>query len=107
MVRRRRWIYLATIPLGMSVVAVAQENCRARIAISVDAEVPDARDPSFLSGLLADPQYRLTWVSGDSDLVIFDLSGPAGDPDCASMVEQIRRSAAVLEVKRLDDPPLD
>lgn len=80
----------------------AQEPCRARVEIVVDAEVPDARDPGFLSGLLANPQYRLSWLSGDSSSAVYDLSGPSEDPGCANGIDLIRRGAAVLDVKVLE-----
>lgn len=107
MVRPKRIACFAAVILT-GTVCIAQENCRARLEIRVDSEVPNARDPSFLSGLLANPQYRLAWVSGDNDTQVYDLTGPPDDQGCSRMLEQIRRSAAVLDVTvLLLDPVLD
>jgi hypothetical protein len=104
-----RRIHCQALALGIAALLVsasfAQDSCRARIQISVDAEVPDPHDPSFITGLLADPQYRLTWVSGDSSDVVYDLSGPASDAGCANMIDRIRRAAAVLDVTVLESQP--
>jgi hypothetical protein len=85
----------------------AQEPCRARLAITIDDEIPDARNPSFLSGLLGNPRYRLTWLSGDTSSAVYELSGPSDDPGCGYGIEQIRRDASVLGVQVLepDAPP--
>src|SRR5688572_12350717 len=80
----------------------AQESCRARVEISVNADIPNARDPSFITGLLANPLYRLTWVSGDDSPFVYDLTGPASDAGCANMIEQIGRDAAVQDVRVLE-----
>lgn len=94
--------------LGLAAASSAQEPCHARLLISIDAEVPDTRNPAFLSGLLANPQYRLSWVTGDSSSAVYDLSGPAEDQGCANGIDQIRRGAAVLDVKVLEfEAPLD
>jgi hypothetical protein len=94
--------------LAMPAASFAQEPCRARVVITIDAEVPDTRDPGFLSGLLANPRYRLTWVTGDGSSVVYDLSGPAEDQGCTNGIDQIRRGATVLDVKVLaPEAPLD
>jgi len=99
---------LFLVVLGLAAASSAQAPCRARVVITIDAEVPDTRDPSFLSGLLANPQYRLSWVTGDSTSAVYDLSGPAEDQGCANGIDQIRRGAAVLDVKVLEpEAPLD
>jgi hypothetical protein len=101
-------IALFIAALALAAVSSAQEPCRARVVITIDPEVPDTRDPSFVSGLLANPQYRLAWVTGDGSSVVYDLSGPAEDQGCANGIDQIRRGAAVLDVKVLaPEAPLD
>jgi hypothetical protein len=103
--RLKRFACFAVVALFPGTACLAQETCRTRVEIRIDAEVPDARDPSFLSALLANPQYRLAWVSGDDDTQVYDLTGPGGDEGCSRMLEQIRRSAAVLDLKVLELEP--
>ena len=85
--------------LGSATANAQQDACRARIEITLDAEVNDPRDPSFLESLLASPGYQLTWVGGNDDTTIYDLKGPATDTGCANMIERIGKAAAVLNVR--------
>jgi len=84
---------------GSAIANAQQDACRARIEVTLDPEVNDPRDPSFLSSLLATPGYQLTWVSGNDETTIYDLKGPASDNGCADMIEQIGKSSAVLNVR--------
>ncbi len=84
---------------GSAIANAQQDACRARIEVTLDAEVNDPRDPSFLTSLLTSPGYQLTWVGGNDETTIYDLKGPAIDIGCADMIEQIGKSAAVLKVR--------
>lgn len=99
--RRKHCRSFALLLLALNGASFAQDACRARIEIRIDAEIPNARDPSFITGLIANPQYRLAWVSGDSTRGVYDLTGPASDENCSSGIDQLRRDAAVLDVKVL------
>jgi len=84
---------------GSALANAQQDACRARIEVTLDPEVNNPRDPSFLSSLLTTPGYQLTWVSGNDETTIYDLLGPATDDGCSNMVEQISKSSAVLNVR--------
>ena len=85
--------------LGSAMANAQQDGCRARIEVTLDPEVNDPRAPSFLSSLLASPEYQLIWVQGDDSTAIYDLKGPATDDGCANMIEQIGKRSAVLNVR--------
>ena len=85
--------------IGSAIANAQQDVCRARIEVTLDPEVNDPREPSFLSSLLATPGYQLTWVSGNDETTIYELKGPASDNGCANMIEQIGKSSAVLKVR--------
>jgi hypothetical protein len=92
--------------LGPDIANAQQDACRVRIEITLDPEVNDPRDPSFLSSLMGSAGYQLKWVQGDDSISIYDLSGPATDNGCANMIEQIGKSSAVTSV-RVVDPQAD
>jgi hypothetical protein len=87
--------------VATGIVQAAPGPCSARIEVELDGEVANASDPSFLNALTASPLYVLTWVKGDGSRAVYDLVGPANDTGCQRGIEQIRRSASVLDLRVL------
>jgi hypothetical protein len=93
-------VVLAAVP-GNSIAAAAAEQCRARLEVTLEPSVPNARDPSFLSGLAANPVYTLLWVDGSGSTAVYELKGPATDYRCEEEINRIRRNASVMDLKVL------
>jgi hypothetical protein len=89
--------------LGMGTVEVAvPERCEARLEVTLTPDVPNPRDPSFLSGLAANPLYQLIWVRGSDSAAVYAFTGPATDYHCEDEVKRISRDAHVLDLKVLE-----
>src|SRR3979411_1929370 len=41
------------------------DRCHARLLLRLTLDVPNPRDPSFLSALTANPLYEMVWVDGN------------------------------------------
>ena len=77
--------------------------CRLRLQVWLSGDVPDPRDPGFLSSLANQPGYVLRWVTASSDdmSVTLELTGPGPDYLCREEVEKVRRDGRVLELRVL------
>jgi dolichol-phosphate mannosyltransferase len=74
-------------------------QCRARLAVSLSPEVPNPRDPAFLSSLAGEPGFRLVWL-GHSDMSqTLELIGPGPAYRCTREIERMRSDARVLDIR--------
>jgi hypothetical protein len=81
--------------------AAASEMCRAQIEVKLTPDVPNPRDPSFLSALAANPLYQLLWIRGTDTTVVYELRGPATDYNCEGEIKLLKRDAHVQDLKVL------
>jgi hypothetical protein len=77
------------------------DRCHARLLLRLTLDVPNPRDPSFLSALTANPLYELVWVGGNDTTATVDLMGPATDYHCEDEIKRIRRDAHIMDLKVL------
>ena len=77
------------------------DRCHARLLLRLTLDVPNPRDPSFLSALTANPLYEIVWVEGNDTTATVDLFGPATDYHCEDEIKRIRRDAHVMDLKVL------
>jgi hypothetical protein len=68
-------------------------------------DIPNPRDPAFLSGLAANPLYRLTWVKGTDLTAVIELTGPATDYHCEDEIRRISRDAHIMDLTVLQPDP--
>ncbi len=78
----KAWIYmmaanavLAVAQIGTAA-AAAPARCDVRLSLHLTPDAADPKDQGFLDSLLADPQYRLTWIKGTDTKVWVELTGP-------------------------------
>ncbi|MBX5461546.1 MAG: hypothetical protein IRZ28_10720 [Steroidobacteraceae bacterium] len=92
--------------IGSAQVCTAQPApCTMRLNVELTPDVPNPRDPGFLSSLVDDhPAYQLTLVRQDdaSDIVV-DLSGPGPREGCHEVIETMRKDGRVLSVRPASD----
>ena len=82
-----------------NIAVAAPEKCTARIEVKLTPDVPDPRDPSFLTALLANPLYTLIWVDGSGSMAVYELTGPPTDYRCEKEINLLRRAAHVMDLK--------
>jgi hypothetical protein len=95
---------LAVAQTGAAV-AGAPIQCDVRLALHLTPDAADPKDQGFLDSLLADPQYRLTWVRGTDTRAVVELTGPASDRRCRAGIQRLAKSAFVLDVKVVAKTP--
>ncbi len=89
---------LAVAQIGTAA-AAAPARCDVRLSLHLTPDAADPKDQGFLDSLLADPQYRLTWIKGTDTKVWVELTGPAADRRCRDGIRRLSASAFVLNVK--------
>jgi hypothetical protein len=77
------------------------DRCHARLLLRLTLDVPNPRDPSFLSALTANPLYQIVWVDGNDTTATVDLMGPATDYHCEDEIKRMRRDAHIMDLKVL------
>lgn len=83
--------------------------CSTRLIVELTPDVPDPRDPEFLSSLLSNhPAYRLIWIrrEGSSEIVL-RLTGPGTDEQCHAVIDTLRKDGRVLSVRSEREGELD
>lgn len=86
----------------------SQDDCAQRLIVELTPDVPNPRDPGFLSSLLSNhPEYKLTLVRQDnSTTIVVDLVGPGPDYRCRTVIETMQRDGRVEKiVSDSDDLP--
>jgi hypothetical protein len=77
------------------------DRCHARLSLKLTPDIPNPRDPTFLSTLTANPLYQITWVEGDDTTAVVDLTGPATDFHCEDEIRRLGRDAHIMDLKVL------
>ena len=77
------------------------DRCHARLLLRLTLDVPNPRDPSFLSALTANPLYEIVWVEGNDTTATVDLMGPATDYHREDEINRLRRDAHIMDLKVL------
>jgi hypothetical protein len=87
--------------LGAGFAASLPAACDLRLVVQLTPDVPNPRDPGFLSSLLGNhPSYRLNLrQERDDSLLVLDLTGPAPDDGCQSVVDAMRKDARVIFIR--------
>jgi hypothetical protein len=94
-------VSLAIVPNTGNGESAVPDRCHARLVVTLTPDVPNPRDPSFLSALSANPLYTLAWVEGNDSTAVVDLTGPATDYHCADEIRRLSRDAHIMDLKVL------
>jgi hypothetical protein len=86
-----------------TVESATPDRCEARLSIRVTLDVPNPRDPSFLSALTSSPLYELIWIKGHGQTGTVVLRGPATDYHCGEEIKRMRNASQIEELKVLDE----
>jgi putative membrane protein len=92
---------MSTQTLVSYVPATNADRCEAQLEVELTPDVPNPREPAFLSALAANPLYMLTWVEGSKSRAVLRLTGPATDHRCEQEIMRIARDAHVRNVQVL------
>ena len=77
------------------------DTCYARLRLTVTLDVPNPRDPSFLSALTSSPLYELIWIKGHDQTGTVVLRGPATDYHCGEEIKRMRNASQIEDLKVL------
>ncbi len=91
---------LAEVFIGTPASAASPPPCISRLVVELTPDIPNPRDPEFLSSLLGNnPAYLLTWVRRyDGFAIILDLTGPGPREQCDAVIDTMRRDGRIVSV---------
>jgi hypothetical protein len=92
---------VAAVLGAKQVESATPDICQARLVIRVTPDVPNPRDPSFLSALTSSPLYELIWIKGHDQTGTVVLRGPATDYHCSEEIKRMRNASQIEELKVL------
>jgi hypothetical protein len=83
---------------GNAALAAIPAPCDLELTVALTPDVPDPRDPGFLSSLLSNhPAYQLVLrEQRDGSVIAVELIGPQSG--CRDVIETMRRDGRVLSV---------
>lgn len=96
-------ILVTTLLLSAAVLcghaAAAPRTCDLQLTVHLTPDVPNPSDLSFLSALVGNPQYALTWIEqSENGDVLLELTGPGPRVNCQRVVDAMRRNAHVESI---------
>jgi hypothetical protein len=85
------------------------DTCSRRIVVELTPDVPNPRDPQFLSSLVGNhPAYQLYWLRPEGSFGnLLELIGPGPDRLCQSVIASLRKAGRVLSVRPEHEEHLD
>jgi hypothetical protein len=73
--------------------------CEYRLVMHLTPDVPNPSDQSFLSSLVTDAAFQVTWREQSGGDTVVDLRGPGPGHRCNRVVEGMRRDGRVVSVE--------
>jgi len=90
---------LITTALAVGTVAAqTPPTCHRHLSVELTPDVPNPRDLAFLSSLLAQPGFQLSWTGQNGSVVELDLSGPGPDDQCRAVIAAMRKDGRVQSI---------
>ncbi len=78
-------------------------TCTLRLIARLTPDVPDPRNPAFLSALANNPAYSLTWAGHVASGERLVLRGPGPAYRCREELARMRRDSHVIDLQVSDD----
>jgi hypothetical protein len=90
---------LITTALAVGTVAAqTPPTCHRHLSVELTPDVPNPRDLAFLSSLLTQPGFQLSWTGQNGSVVELDLSGPGPDDQCRAVIAAMRKDGRVQSI---------
>ena len=88
-----------TAAFSIAAPAAGPTSCDVRLSLQLTPDAASTQSPGFLTALVADPRYQLTWIQGSDTSAIVQLTGPGSDSQCSEGIDRLGRSSHVQDVK--------
>jgi hypothetical protein len=89
---------IATALATGTAAAQTPPSCHRHLQVELTPDVPNARDLAFLSSLLTQPGFQLSWTGQDGTVVELDLTGPGPDDQCRAVIAAMRKDGRVQSI---------
>jgi hypothetical protein len=93
-----RTVLLVLVFGAGNVAAAAPESCDKYLTVELTPDVPNARDPAFLSSLLTVPGYQLLWRQQNATGIEVELIGLGPDDQCRAVIAAMREDGRVQSI---------
>lgn len=93
---------IATALAVGSAAAQTPPTCHRHLQVELTPDVPNPRDLAFLSSLLTQPGFQLSWTGQNGTVIELELTGPGPDDQCRAVIAAMRKDGRVqsITVKR-------
>jgi hypothetical protein len=78
--------------------AQSAPTCHRHLSVELTPDVPNPRDLAFLSSLLTQPGFQLSWTGQNGSVIELDLSGPGPDDQCRAVIAAMRKDGRVQSI---------
>ena len=89
---------IATTLVIDTAVAQTPPTCHRHLSVELTPDVPNPRDLAFLSSLLTQPGFQLSWTGQNGSVVELDLTGPGPDDQCRAVIAAMRKDGRVQSI---------
>jgi hypothetical protein len=89
---------IATALVVGTAAAQAPPACHRHLSVELTPDVPNPRDLAFLSSLLTQPGFQLSWTGQNGSVIELDLTGPGPDDQCRAVIAAMRKDARVQSI---------
>src|ERR1700722_12919372 len=73
-------------------------TCNRHLSVELTPDVPNPRDLAFLSSLLTQPGFQLSWTGQNGTVVELELTGPGTDDQCRAVIAGMRKDGRVQSI---------
>src|ERR1700685_1192124 len=89
---------IATTLVIATAAAQTPPLCHRHLSVELTPDVPNPRDLAFLSSLLTQPGFQLSWTGQNGSVVELDLTGPGPDDQCRAVIAAMRKDGRVQSI---------
>jgi hypothetical protein len=89
---------VATALAAGTAAAQAPPTCHRHLQVELTPDVPNPRDLAFLSSLLTQPGFQLSWTGQNGTTIELDLTGPGPDDQCRAVIAAMRKDGRVQSI---------
>lgn len=89
---------IATALAAGTAAAQAPPTCHRHLQVELTPDVPNPRDLAFLSSLLTQPGFQLSWTGQNGTAIELELTGPGPDDQCRAVIAAMRKDGRVQSI---------
>lgn len=91
-------LFAMALAVGTAAAQTTPPACHRHLSVELTPDVPNPRDLAFLSSLLTQPGFQLSWTGQNGSVVELELTGPGPDDQCRAVIAAMRKDGRVQSI---------